>query len=103
MIELGFLRYLWVPKTMYLILKPCGLSDAAAIVHQNLDVKIKKGRGSGTEKEKEWTKVSRGCLGLGVGVNKVRKWVDMSRRTEKNMFSCFFSNVEFGYDSREGK
>lgn len=36
-----------------------------------LDVKIKKGRGSGTEKEKEWTKVSRRSLGLGVRVNKV--------------------------------
>ena len=56
---------------MYLISKPHGLSDAADTVHQNLDVKIKKGRGSGTEKEKEWTKVSRGSSGLVVGVNKV--------------------------------
>ena len=89
MIYLGFLTYLWVPETMYLISKPCGLSDVADTVHQNLDVKIKKVRVSGTEKEKEWKKVSRGSLGLGARVNKVRKGVNM-RRTEKNIFSCFF-------------
>lgn len=39
-----------------------------------------------------------------MGINKVRKGVGMRRRTEKNMFPVvvfFFSNVGFGYDSRE--
>lgn len=52
MVELGFLPHHLIPKSMCLIYKPHGLSDAVDIVHQNLDVKIKKERGSDTEKEK---------------------------------------------------
>lgn len=47
---------------------------------------------------------SRGSFRSAVGINRVRKGVEMKGRTEKSMFSCFFfPNAGFGYDSREGK
>lgn len=44
MVQLGFLPHLVRIKTMCLIYKPHGLSDAVDIIPQNLDVKIKKAR-----------------------------------------------------------
>lgn len=55
---------------MCLIFKPDGLSDAVGIAHRNLDVKMKKERGSGIEKKKKWKKYPEEVWGQVLGT----KW-----------------------------
>lgn len=99
MVKLGFLLHLSLPKTMCLISKPRGFSEVVGIVQGNLDVKIKKQRRRGTEKQRNEKTYPEEVWGQACVWGETRwgrgwQW----GKGLKRVVSLLFSNAGLGHD-----